>query len=54
MTRTVKDLMTRDPVLEENIHRLLVVRDGELEGMITTRDLIRLVAAPPVAPEPTP
>jgi CBS domain-containing protein len=31
-----------------------VVRDGELEGVITTRDLIRLVAAPRVTAEPAP
>lgn len=61
MTRTLLTVGPETPVaeaatkmLEENVHRLLVVRDGELEGVITTRDLIRLVAAPAVAPEPTP
>jgi CBS domain-containing protein len=39
-------------MLEENVHRLLVVRDGELAGVITTRDLIRLVAAPAMTAKP--
>ena len=54
MTRT---LLTIEPeasvgeaaarMLEHNVHRLLVVERGQLEGVITTRDLIRVLAAFP-------
>lgn len=56
---TVSDLMTRDvmsrpsrtPVreaarymLETGIHRVLVIDDGELRGIVTTTDIVRAVA----------
>lgn len=31
-------------MLERGVHRLLVVRDSQLEGVLTTKDLLRLLA----------
>lgn len=31
-------------MLERGVHRLLVVRDNQLEGVLTTKDLLRLLA----------
>jgi CBS domain-containing protein len=31
-------------MIEHGIHRILVARDGELEGLVTTTDFLRLVA----------
>lgn len=56
---TVKDMMSRNPVtvsvndpvsevarlmVERRIHRVPVVSDGRLEGIITSLDLVRLLA----------
>lgn len=58
MTRTLLTIETAASVgeaaarmLEHNVHRLLVVERGQLEGVITTRDLIRLLAVPARAGE---
>jgi len=62
---SVKDVMSQSPVtvspddplsriaqalVEHCIHRVLVTRDGRLEGIITSLDLVRLFADEPAAP----
>ena len=54
-----RNLLTIDPeasvgeaaarMLEHDVHRLLVVERGQLEGVITTRDLIRVLTTLPAA-----
>jgi CBS domain-containing protein len=56
---TVNDVMTRDVLsrssnttvkeaarymLEADVHRLLVIDDGDLKGIVTTTDIVRAVA----------
>ncbi len=31
-------------MLEHDVHRLLVIDDGELQGIVTTSDIVRAVA----------
>ncbi|MBI5200778.1 MAG: CBS domain-containing protein [Elusimicrobia bacterium] len=39
---------------ERGIHRVLVTRDGELEGIVTTMDIVRLVSEEAVGDAPKP
>jgi CBS domain-containing protein len=56
---TVSDVMTREVLsspsrtsvreaaavmLESDVHRLLIIDDGELRGIVTTTDIVRAVA----------